>query len=150
MLRVVYEATRDLEPGRIVDIRETRGHISLKVHRDATAELYTKALNAALKTFLADCGWFQIWRGRIICADSPERPLTVEYEADDKIDRFKCIEIRESCGLVKVHVSSRATTQEFVRALNPATERFLAGGQWFQLWHGEIITIDSPPDSRAA
>jgi len=149
MLRVVYEATRDLDPGRIVEICESRGHISVKINPDAPAEQYTEALNATLKAFLANCGWFQIWRGQIISADSPESPLTVEYEPDDKIDRVRCVEVRESCGLVKVHVSTSATTEEFVRALNPATERFLAGGQWFQLWHGEIITMDSP-DSRAA
>lgn len=149
MLRVVYEATRDLEPGRLVEVRESRGRIDVKIDRDAPAEQFTKALNAALTAFLANCGWFQIWRGRIISADSPESPLTVEYEVDDKIDRIRCIEIRESCGLVKVHVSSGATAEDFARALNPATEAFLAGGQWFQLWHGEIITMDSP-NSRAA
>ncbi|AVH59908.1 MULTISPECIES: hypothetical protein [Streptomyces] len=149
MLRVVYEATRSLGPGRVAEVRESRGLIRVRVDQDAPAEQFTEALTAALKVFLANCGWFQIWRGRIISADSPESPLTVEYEVDDKIDRLRCIEVRESCGLVKVHVSSSATTKEFVRALNPATERFLAGGQWFQLWHGEIITMDSP-DSRAA
>jgi hypothetical protein len=149
MLHVVYEATRDLRPGVTAEVRESRGRISIRVDRDAPAEQFAKALSAALATFLANCGWFQIWRGQIISVDSPEHPLAIEYEADDKIDRFRCVEIRESCGLVKIHVSSRATTEEFVRALNPATERFLAGGQWFQLWHGEIITMDSP-DSRAA
>ncbi|MFD9284896.1 hypothetical protein ACFWD7_48110 [Streptomyces mirabilis] len=149
MLRVVYEATRDLDSGRTVEIRESRGHISVKINPDVPADQYTAALNAALKVFLANCSWFQIWRGRIISANSPGSPLTVEYEADDKIDRIRCVEVRESRGLVKVHVSSSATTEDFVRALNPASERFLAGGQWFQLWHGEIITMDSP-DSRAA
>ncbi|MFE4818530.1 hypothetical protein ACFRFU_19285 [Streptomyces sp. NPDC056704] len=144
MLRVVYEATRDLDPNQTVEILESRGHISVKINPDVPADQYTAALNAALKVFLAKCGWFQIWRGRIICADSPESPLTVEYEVDDKIDRIRCVEVRESCGLVKVHVSSSATTEEFVRALNLASERFLAGGQWFQLWHGEIVTMESP------
>lgn len=149
MLRVIYEATKDLDPGQLAEVRETRGRIIVKVDEDAPVERFTKALNAALDVFLANCNWFQIWRGRIISANSPERPLAVEYEPDDKIDRVRCVEVRESCGLVKVHVSSSATTEDFVRALNPATERFLAGGQWFQLWNGQIITMDSP-DSRAA
>ncbi|MFE2832267.1 hypothetical protein ACFXI6_14635 [Streptomyces mirabilis] len=149
MLRVVYEATRDLDSGRTVEIRESRGYISVKINPDVPADQYTEALNAALKVFLANCSWFQIWRGRIISANSPGSPLTVEYEVDDKIDRIRCVEVRESRGLVKVHVASSATTEEFVRALNPASERFLAGGQWFQLWHGEIVTMESP-DSRAA
>jgi len=149
MLRVVYEATQELEPGQIVAIRETRGHISVKVDQDAPAELYTEALTAALKAFLADCRWFQIWRGRIISASSPGCPLTVEYETDAKIDRLRCVEVRESRGHVTVHVSTSASAAEFARALNPATAKFLAGGQWFQLWEGEIITMDSPGSQAA-
>jgi CO/xanthine dehydrogenase FAD-binding subunit len=50
---------------------------------------------------------------------------------------------------VVVHVASLATASQFVDAMNPATERFLAGGQWFQLWQGEIITMDSPEADAA-
>lgn len=144
MLRVVYEATQDLDDGQTVDIRETRGRLLVKVREDADAEQYIQALNAALKELLAGCGWFQLWRGRIISADYPGRPLTVEFVPDAKVDPRKGIEIRESCGLVKIHVSRRATADRLVRALNPALVEFLAGGQWFQLWQGEIVTIDSP------
>jgi hypothetical protein len=149
MLRVVYGTTPYLRLGRPVEIRETRGHISVRIREGADADEYTAALNDALKTFLADCNWFQIWRGRIISANYPESPLTVTYQADDQIDLRRCVEVRESCGLVVVHVASLATADQFVDAMNPATEQFLAGGQWFQLWQGEIITMDSPEADAA-
>lgn len=149
MLRCVYEATPHLRLGHLVEIEEARGLITIKVQRDASVEEYTTALNAALERFLANCSWFQIWRGRIISANSPGSPLTVAYQPDGHIDVHQCVEVRESCGLVQVHVSSRATAAQFVRAMNPSSERFLAGGQWFQLWQGEIITMDSPEASAA-
>lgn len=149
MLRVVYEATTDLTPGKLVEIQETRGRLSVKIHQDCGVDEYTAALNAALEKFLANCGWFQIWRGRVISAQSPDSPLTVTYQVDDQIDLRKCVEVRESRGLVMVHVAGAATPGDFVKAINPSTERFLAGGQWFQLWQGEIITMDSPGSAAA-
>lgn len=149
MLRVVYQATTDLKPDRLVDIEETRGRIDVRIHQACSADEYTEALNAALVRFLANCSWFQIWRGRIISADSPESPLTVTYQADDQIDLRKCVEVRESRGLVVVHVAGAATAEQFVQAINPSTEAFLAGGQWFQLWQGEIITMESPEADAA-
>ncbi|NUP35945.1 MAG: hypothetical protein HOY76_02715 [Streptomyces sp.] len=149
MLRVVYEATPHLRLGQLVDIQESRGRIDVRIHQDASVDEYTDALNDALRQFLANCSWFQIWRGRVISANSPESPLTVTYQADDQIDIRKCVEVRESRGLVVVHVAGEATAEQFVGAMNPATERFLAGGQWFQLWQGEIITMDSPGASAA-
>lgn len=149
MLRVVYEATPHIRLGQLVETQESRGRVSVKIQEGADVDAYTTALNHALKRFLADCNWFQIWRGRIISASSPESPLTVTYQADDQIDLRKCVEVRESCGLVVVHVARAATVDQFVRAINPSTEAFLAGGQWFQLWQGEIITMDSPEADAA-
>lgn len=149
MLRVEYETTPHLRLGQLVAIEEARGQIRVKIREDTDPDQYTAALNAALKRFLADCRWFQIWRGRIISADSPEGPLTVTYQSDDQIDLRKCVEVRESCGLVAVHVASSATAADFVNAINPSTETFLSGGQWFQLWRGEIITMDSPGSAAA-
>ncbi|MDX2761622.1 hypothetical protein [Streptomyces europaeiscabiei] len=149
MLRVVYEATPHLRLGQLVEIRESRGCIGVRIRQGADVDEYTAALNDALKHFLASCNWFQIWRGRIISVNSPESPLTVTYQADDQIDARKCVEVRESCGLVVVHVASSATVAQFADAMNRATEAFLAGGQWFQLWQGEIITMDSPEADAA-
>lgn len=149
MLRVVYKATPHLRLGQLVEISESRGRIAISIQENADVKDYTGALNTALERFLANCSWFQIWRGRIISANSPDSPLTVTYQPDDRIGLRKCVEVRESCGLVQVHVSSLATAGQFVRAMNPSLELFLAGGQWFQLWQGEIITMDSPEASAA-
>lgn len=149
MLCVEYEASRNLVPGEAVEIRESRGRLRVLMDRTAPIERCAETLNAALNEFLADCGWFQIWRGRIISADSPESPLTVRYVVDPRLTWRKVIEMRESCGLVQIHIAPTATVDAFARAINPALKDFLAGGQWFQLWEGEIITMDSP-DARAA
>jgi len=150
MLHVAYEASLDLAPGETARICEYRGGLTVHIARGAPIEEWTEGLNAALKAFLAGCTWFQIWRGRIISAASPEGPLTVEYVIDHKLYRPKIIEVRESRGRVTVHVAATATVDDFVRVINPTTVDFLAGRQWFQLWEGEIITMDSPPDARAA
>ncbi|GAB2718533.1 hypothetical protein [Streptomyces bullii] len=149
MLRVEYQTVDDLAPGCLVQMEEGRGWIAVKLRRDADIEDITRGLNAALEHFLADCGWFQIWRGRIICADSPDSPLSVRYVIDPKVDLRACVQVRERRGEVRVHVCPDASADDFARALNPATERFLAGGQWFQLWQGEIITMDTPGSAAA-
>ena len=149
MLRVVYQAATDLEPPQLVKITETRGRVSIKIREGTTADQYLAPLNAALKRFVDQCGWFQIWRGQIISASSPESPLTVQYEPDDAVDRIQGVHIREHRGVVRLHVCPDLTAEELTRAVNPPIELFLAGGQWFQFWQGEIVTMDSP-DSRAA
>jgi hypothetical protein len=50
----------------------------------------------------------------------------------------------ERRGLVIKLCSDKIFTFEGVAALNAADKTFLAGGQWFQLWRGEIISINSP------
>ena len=88
-------------------------------------------------------------RGRIISANSPDGPLTVQYVTDPDVDWRTCVQIRECGGIVRLHVCPDASAEHFVRALNPSIERLLAGGQWFQLWQGEIVTMDSPEASAA-
>lgn len=143
MLRVVYEATDELPPGLTVDIRETQGFVHIRLDVDAEAEEYTRALNPALDQFLAGCGWFQVWRGEILSASSPDSPLRVVYVTDDDLASGEFVEIREGKGLVRLHVATKATAEEFAQAMNPAVAKFLAGGQWFQLWAGEIITMET-------
>ncbi|MER6350561.1 hypothetical protein ABT186_01590 [Streptomyces sp. NPDC001634] len=147
MLRVVYEATTDLKPDDLVEITETRGRVTIKLREGATADEYLTPLNAALKAFVGNCGWFQIWRGQIISANSPDSPLTVQYEPDPDVDRIQGVHIRESKGVVRLHVCPDLTAEELARAVNPPIELFLAGGQWFQLWQGEIVTMDSPDNA---
>lgn len=149
MLRVVFEPTTDLEPGRFVSVEETRGRVSIKLRRGSSADQYIPPLNEEMRTFVGQCGWFQIWRGQIISADSPDSPLTVQYEADPQVDHVQGVQIREHRGTVRLHVCPELVAEDLARALNPAVEQFLAGGQWFQVWEGEIITMDSPGSAAA-
>lgn len=144
MLHVVYEATNDLTPGKTVEIDESRGRVDIKVRSTATPRQFAPALNAELAEFVGRCGWFQIWRGQIISASSPDSPLTVQYEADPDVDLRSVVQIREDRGAVRLHVCPKVPADLLVRVLNPAIESFLAGKQWFQLWEGEIVTMDSP------
>ncbi|MFJ5973579.1 hypothetical protein [Streptomyces sp. NPDC093060] len=149
MLRVVYEATHDLDPGQTVEIIETRGRVTIQLSAGSYAADYVPALNAALAKFVSKCGWFQIWRGQIISADSPDSPLTVQYETDPDVDRTQGVQIREGKGVVRLHICPELTAEDLARAVNRPIQLFLAGGQWFQLWQGEIITMDSPEASAA-
>jgi hypothetical protein len=149
MLRVVYEATPNLTPGHLVDLEETRGRVTIRIREGAIAEDYIPPLNAALAEFVGKCSWFQIWRGQIISASSPDSPLTVQYEADPDVDRLACVQIREHKGVVRLHVCPDVPAEDLVRALNPAIEHFLRGGQWFQVWEGEIVTMDEPGSQAA-
>lgn len=149
MLCVVYETVTDLATGRHVEIDESRGRLDIRLRGGADIEVITHALNAELARFLAKCGWFQIWRGRIISAASPESPLTVQYVTDPEVDWRTCVQVRERRGVVRVHVCPDTSTKNFARVINVSTERFLAGRQWFQLWEGEIVTMDSPEATAA-
>lgn len=149
MLHVVYRTVEDLAPGQLVEIVEDRGRIDVLLRDGVDIEPITHALNAALEHFLAHCGWFQIWRGRVISAASPESPLSVQYVIDPEVDWRQCVQVRESQGTVRVHVCPDSSVKHFARVLTKSTEQFLAGKQWFQLWQGEIVTMDSP-DSMAA
>lgn len=74
--------------------------------------------------------------------------LRVTYQLVDDLGPGEIVEIREKRGAVEVRISRTATLQQVVDTLNEVCEELLAGGQWFQLWKGEIVTLDSPADPR--
>lgn len=149
MLQVIYDATTRLATGELVEIDESRGRVDIRIRESATPAEFTPALNAKLTDFVGHCSWFQIWRGQIISAAHPDSPLTVQYVVDPEVPRRVAVQILEARGRVRLHVSPEVTAEEFVLAVNPPIRRFLAGGQWFQLWHGEIVTMDSPGAAAA-
>ena len=146
MLRVVYEAADDLKPGQLVAISEDRGIITVRIRRTADAFDYTRALAEEMDKFLAGAEWFQLWKSTITSPQSDECPVRVVYvldlDGDLKVGEF--VKIRERQGLVKITVDPDADVNVFVAALNSAIEKFLSGGQWFQLWRGEIVDMASP------
>lgn len=147
MLRVVYQAA-DLPAGILSDWREGRGFVEIRVARAAEANDFIPSLNATLRDFLAHAEWYQLWEGEVISASHPQSPLRVTFELA-RINPCPTAYIREDRGEVIMRVSPTASIEQIVHTLNPAIEEFLAGGQWFQLWHGEIVTMDSPGSAAA-
>ncbi|MFD7622070.1 hypothetical protein [Streptomyces sp. NPDC059802] len=141
MLRVVYEAT-DLTPGVISDWSEDRGLLRIRVDRQATPDQFTESLNRTMLDVLDNTGWYQLWRGEIISIASPNNPLRVDHQISS-LTPAPLVEIRERKGTVTLSVSPTASAEEFVQAVNPSLEELLAGGQWFQHWKGEIVTMES-------
>lgn len=142
MLRVVYTVA-DLDAGAISDWHEDRGLLTIRVARNATPHQFTQSLNRTLDAILTSAHWYQVWRGEVVSINSPASPLRVRFQLS-AFDPAPLVEIRERKGLVAVHVSPVTEADEFVHALNPAVAELLAGGQWFQHWEGEIVTMDSP------
>lgn len=59
--------------------------------------------------------------------------------------------VAEDRGKIIFHCLPGPFTPEGIAALNVAAAQVIAGGQWFQLWRGEIISLDSPQtDDRGA
>lgn len=71
--------------------------------------------------------------------------LSVRYELADDLDPTEApVVVREGKGKLLIRISRALSPEEIVEALNAAIECVLAGGQWFQLWRGEIISMESP------
>lgn len=147
MLRVVYQAA-DLKPGMLSDWYEHRGLIEFRVARGTEAQQFIPSLNATLRDCVKNVQWYQIWDGEIISTDHPESPLCVTFE-ESPFTPAPLADLREHKGHVAFYVPPDATIEDIAPLLNSAIEECLAGGQWFQLWRGEIVTMDSP-DSMAA
>lgn len=73
MLRAIYELD-DLEPGQVVDLRERRGTVVIRIDRNARLEDVIAALNPVAEEFFAGGAWFQVWKGEIVTNDSPQDP----------------------------------------------------------------------------
>ncbi|GHJ21690.1 hypothetical protein ACH4LN_18165 [Streptomyces albus] len=54
------------------------------------------------------------------------------------------VRVTETRGHITYELHSGLFLPEGVAALNSATRAILAGGQWFQLWKGEIISMETP------
>ncbi|NED75299.1 hypothetical protein G3I51_23850 [Streptomyces sp. SID9944] len=143
MLHVTYETADRLESGKLADFREDRGHVKVRVAESATPAQYVGALNSEMQRFLDNAQWFQLWRDEIINRRHPEFALNVTYRLDD-LEPGQTVKIREVKGHVDIRVQRDAAPAEFVAAINPAITAFLAGGQWFQLFGGEIVDMSSP------
>ncbi|MGQ3551764.1 hypothetical protein [Streptomyces rochei] len=145
MLDVTYEAVDDLPPGRTAEIDEDRGRI--RVRLDATAPLtaVVDQLNIEIRALMSSAHWFQLWKDEIVSRDTPGQPLSIEYLLEKKEVYGTYVEERK--GLVSVYIDPALDTRAFAASMNPTTKNFLNGGQWFQLYAGEIID-NSPEPNR--
>lgn len=74
--------------------------------------------------------------------------LRVTYTLSPRLDPEQPVVVRESRGDIQVELSPTIFSPEACAALNAVGSQILAGGQWFQLWRGEIVSMESPEDSR--
>ena len=70
--------------------------------------------------------------------------LDVQYVYDKARTFDEPVAVRETRGVVRFELYRGLFLPEGVAALNVATAQILAGGQWFQLWRGEIVSMRSP------
>ncbi|WP_411078469.1 hypothetical protein [Streptomyces sp. cmx-10-25] len=147
MLDVTYETVEDLLPGRLAKIDEDRGKI--RVRLDGTAPLpdVVRQLNIEIRSLMSSAHWFQLWRDEIVSRDTPDQPLSIEYILHANVPPDMGVGLAEDKGAVRVYICPSISTREFATWMNPATEDFLAGGCWFQLYAGEIID-NSPEPNR--
>lgn len=145
MLDVAYEAVTDLPPGRLADIDEDRGRIHVRLDKHEKLAAVMHQLNTEVERLMRSAHWFQLWKDEIVSRDTPGCPLRVEYVFHPKLPQDPGVLVWEDRGIVRVHVSPQLDTERFAALMNPASRNFLAGGQWFQLFGGEII--DMSPES---
>lgn len=69
--------------------------------------------------------------------------LSVSYTLTD-LPEDAPVRVTEGCGWVNYELSHGLFLPEGVAALNTATKAVLAGGQWFQLWRGDVVSMRSP------
>jgi hypothetical protein len=69
--------------------------------------------------------------------------LSVTFELAD-LPEDAPIRVQEGRGWINYELSRGLFVPEGVAALNSATSMVLAGGQWFQLWRGDVVSFDSP------
>lgn len=69
--------------------------------------------------------------------------LSVIYELED-LPEDAPVRVKEGRGWVKYELSHGLFVPEHAAALEAATCKVLAGGQWFQLWRGDVVSLRSP------
>jgi hypothetical protein len=146
MLDVAYIAVDDLMPGRLAKIDEDRGKIRVRLDKHAPLADVVRQLNIEIDHLMSSSHWFQLWKDEIVGRDSPGCPLRIEYLLEQEEDYPVCVKERK--GLVSVHIDPALDTVQFAAAMNPATKQHLDGGQWFQLYAGEIIDNSPEPMSQ--
>ncbi|MFF9175911.1 hypothetical protein [Streptomyces sp. NPDC014793] len=144
MLYVTYEATEDLEPGRLARIDEGRGWATIIVDKRAPLEAVIRQLNIETSQFLARADWYQLWGDDIASRHNPAARLRLEYIFLPGAPA-PGVCIREVKGELHFYVDPAQTTEQFAAAACQAVQGLLDGGCWFQQYAGEIIDHSPEP-----
>lgn len=146
MLDVAYVAVDDLAPGALARIDEDRGRIRVRLDRNAPLAGVIRELNIEIDVLMRSARWFQLWKDEIVSCNTPDKPLRIEYLLECKEPDGAYLEERK--GLLSIFVDPTLSTEGFAAVMNPVTDTHLAGGQWFQLYGGEIIDNSPEPMSQ--
>lgn len=66
--------------------------------------------------------------------------LSVVYELED-LPEDAPVRVKEGRGWIKYELSHGLFVPEHAAALQAATGGLIAGGQWFQLWRGDVVSL---------
>lgn len=69
--------------------------------------------------------------------------LSVRYVLKD-LSEVAPVVVKEGRGSVVYELHRGLFVPEHAAALNAAAELVVAGGQWFQLWRGDVVSLFSP------
>jgi hypothetical protein len=165
----------DLDLQKPVRIDERRGDVAVEIARIFYTDYAIQGLNEATAEFLTSGRWFQLWKGEIISKDSPPTPqcptsqapvlgypahitgdpgLAVRYVMDDGLPKGTPVRLKHERGRLTYRVSPRCLTPVgleigAIRFIEAAGQTMLRGGQWIQVWDGEIITMyDGGPSAE--
>lgn len=143
MLDITYEAVPDLTPGQVVDVTEDRGQLRVRLDQDAPLLCVLERLNVEIAELLATGHWFQLWRDEIISSATPGCPLCIRFIPlrldDDPVVLF------EGRGILKYYVDPGIDVRHFAASITRVVRSLLDGGQWFQMYAGEIIDHSPEP-----
>ncbi|MFF6847043.1 hypothetical protein [Streptomyces antimycoticus] len=70
--------------------------------------------------------------------------IDVRYIYSDDCTWEQPVEAEERRGSIRFKLCRGLFQPQGVAGLNSAVQQLLAGGQWFQLWRGEIVSMHSP------
>ncbi|MEV4784090.1 hypothetical protein AB0K53_01300 [Streptomyces tuirus] len=146
MLDVAYEAVEDLPPGRLAQIDEGKGLIRVRLDKNEALARVVAQLNLEIDQLMSSSHWFQLWKNEIVSRATPGCPLRIRYVFRDWAPNEPAV--AEDRGVITVYINPSLTTEQFAAAMNPATEKQLAAGHWFQLHDGEIIDNAPEPMSQ--
>lgn len=65
--------------------------------------------------------------------------ISVKYVFDD-LPEGQALDIKEERGRVVFRIARDLPKEQIPEVLTEGSARVIAGGHWFQEWHGEIVT----------